>query len=99
MDAPEVPGSTPVIAFGDLTTARVASLRLNPSRLEFLSSTGTLIHANRRFETLPSLGVTRQLTVRRRWNDTSVGRGAAIMAVLAAAAVLTAGWTFSRSAA
>jgi hypothetical protein len=53
-----VPGSTPVIAFGDPTVARVATLGLNPSRLEFLSRSGVLLHADRRLETLRSLGVT-----------------------------------------
>jgi hypothetical protein len=53
-----VPGSTPVIAFGDPTAARVATLGLNPSRVEFLSRGGVLLHADRRLETVRSLGVT-----------------------------------------
>jgi len=52
-----VPGSTPVIAFGNPTTARVATLGLNPSRVEFLSPSGALMDADRRLETLPALGV------------------------------------------
>ncbi len=35
LDACIVPGSTPVISFGEATTARVATLGLNPSRREF----------------------------------------------------------------
>jgi len=56
-DAAVVPGSTPVIAFGDPNTSRVATLGLNPSRAEFLSPAGKLLDGDRRFETLPSLGV------------------------------------------
>jgi hypothetical protein len=52
-----VPGSTPVIAFGDPNASRVATLGLNPSRAEFLSPAGRLLDDDRRFETLPSLGV------------------------------------------
>jgi len=73
----------------------VASLDLNLARLELLFSTGTLHHANRGFETLPSLGVTGQLTARRRWHDISV----VTIAVLTAAAVLKAARAFSRAVA
>lgn len=53
---PVVPGSTPVPAFGDFTTARVATLGLNPSRAEFLSRSGELLAgAEARFVTLPAL--------------------------------------------
>ncbi len=53
-----VPGSTPVVAFGDPRTARVATLGLNPSRLEFLDRQGRELDGTaRRFETLDSLGV------------------------------------------
>ncbi len=55
-DAAVVPGSTPVIAFGDPNTSRVATLGLNPSRAEFLSRAGRLLDSDRRFETLTSLG-------------------------------------------
>lgn len=55
---PVVPGSTPVISFGNFLTARVATLGLNPSSREFLDSkdlelTGPL----RRLATSTSLGI------------------------------------------
>jgi hypothetical protein len=54
-----VPGSTPVIAFGECQ-ARVATLGLNPSRQEFLATNGRELSGDdRRFETLLSLGVTK----------------------------------------
>lgn len=56
-DSAVVPRSTPVIAFGDPNTSRVATLGLNPSWAEFLSPAGKLLAADRRFETLDSLGV------------------------------------------
>jgi hypothetical protein len=52
-----VPGSTPVVAFGDPSRARVATLGLNPSRIEFQVDGVELDGAKRRFETLRSLGV------------------------------------------
>lgn len=52
-----VPGSTPVIAFGDPASSRVATLGLNPSRLEFLTRSGQLLTLERRFETLEALGI------------------------------------------
>jgi hypothetical protein len=55
---PVVPGSTPVVAFGDPTVARAATLGLNPSRQEFLDPNGAELDGpRRRFETLASLGV------------------------------------------
>jgi len=54
-----VPQSTPVPAFGDPTLAGMATLGLNPSRIEFLGSDGLeLIEDKRRLESLTSLGVT-----------------------------------------
>ena len=51
-------GSTPVIAFGNAQTSRVATLGLNPSKLEFLDRDGTeLTGAKRRLETFNSLGI------------------------------------------
>ena len=51
-----VPGSTPVIAFGDPRKARVATLGFNPSRVEFLSNSGRELDGpDRRLETLRSL--------------------------------------------
>jgi hypothetical protein len=53
-----VPGSTPVIAFGNFAEAEVATLGLNPSRQEFLNRRGQMLEgSSRRFETFPSLGV------------------------------------------
>lgn len=53
-----VSGSTPVIAFGNAQIARIATLGLNPSKLEFLDEHGIeLTGSNRRLETLKSLGI------------------------------------------
>lgn len=53
-----VPGSTPVVAFGNARVATVATLGLNPSRVEFLDRAGNeLPEPRRRLETLRSLGV------------------------------------------
>ena len=58
-----VPGSTPVVAFGNARTATVATLGLNPSRLEFLNDSGNeLAGSDRRLATHRSLGVS-NLTV------------------------------------
>ena len=52
-----VPGSTPVPSFGDATAARVATLGINPSRLEFVDKTGTLLRGDAaRFVSLAALG-------------------------------------------
>ena len=57
-DAPVVPGSTPVVAFGDPRTAWAATLGLNPSKVEFLDRDGRLLaDSNRRLETHASLGI------------------------------------------
>lgn len=54
---PVVRHSTPVVAFGDPTLARVATLGINPSRLEFVHrKSGALLDGDRRLATLPSLG-------------------------------------------
>lgn len=53
-----VEGSTPVIAFGEFPSARIATLGLNPSRQEFQSQIGIELAGDiRRFETHRSLGV------------------------------------------
>src|SRR5215831_8468276 len=53
-----VPLSTPVVAFGNPGSARVATLGLNPSRQEFLDTFGRELDGRqRRFETLASLRV------------------------------------------
>jgi hypothetical protein len=52
-------GSTPVVSFGNSRSATVATLGLNPSRLEFLDRRGTeLIDSSRRLSTHRSLGIT-----------------------------------------
>ena len=53
-----IEGSTPVVAFGNSRKARVATLGLNPSRLEFQDNSGKeLTGASRRLATHKSLGV------------------------------------------
>ena len=53
-----IPWSSPVLSFGDLSTARVATLGLNPSNREFVDGDGKeLDGASRRFHTLTSLGL------------------------------------------
>jgi hypothetical protein len=53
---PIVPGSTPVIAFGDARKARVATLGWNPSKQEFLAADGReIVGKQRRLETLASV--------------------------------------------
>lgn len=53
-----IPGSTPVVAFGDACTARVATLGLNPSGIEFVDKKeGFLEGGKRRLATHNSLGL------------------------------------------
>jgi hypothetical protein len=52
-----LPGSTPVVAFGDPRSSPVATLGLNPSRIEFEEDGVELDGHLRRFETLHSLGI------------------------------------------
>jgi hypothetical protein len=52
-----VSGSTPVVAFGDPSSATVATLGLNPSRVEFIDSGQLLGGQQRRLASLGSLGV------------------------------------------
>jgi hypothetical protein len=54
-----LPGSTPVVAFGNPGRSAVATLGLNPSRIEFQENGVELDGRLRRFETLGSLGVER----------------------------------------
>jgi hypothetical protein len=56
--APVVPGSTPVVAFGDPSVAEVATLGINPSRVEFVEHGSLLSGELRRLSTLDSLGAT-----------------------------------------
>jgi hypothetical protein len=52
-----LPGSLPVVSFGDPNTATVATLSLNPSWLEFQSASGAwLLGGRRRLASLVSLG-------------------------------------------
>lgn len=54
-----VPNSTPVLSFGDPTTARIATLGINPSRLEFVDNNGAELNGKeRRLHSLRSLGRT-----------------------------------------
>jgi len=53
---PVVPGSTPVVSFGDANHAAVATLGINPSANEFLDGSQLLEGAHRRLATLSSLG-------------------------------------------
>lgn len=55
-----VPGSTPVVAFGDPARAQIATLGINPSRREFTDEQGRMLTgAQRRLATLTSLGAER----------------------------------------
>lgn len=59
-----VPGSLPVLFFGDLLRATVATVGLNPSKLEYLDKSGEELQGrSRRFETLKSLGATSRETL------------------------------------
>lgn len=56
-DSHVVPGSTPVVSFGDVRIATIATLGLNPSRVEFLDRSGDeLRDPSRRLATHRSLG-------------------------------------------
>lgn len=58
-DSHVVVGSTPVVSFGNSQTSRVATLGLNPSKIEFLDRWGELLRGSeRRLATQESLGVT-----------------------------------------
>jgi hypothetical protein len=62
-EATVIPWSCPIPSFGDLSTARVATLGLNPSNREFLDSSGKELEGPaRRFHTLRSLRLVR-------WSD------------------------------
>jgi hypothetical protein len=53
-----IPWSCPIPSFGDIFSAKVATLGLNPSNREFVDETGSeLIGVARRFHTLRSLGL------------------------------------------
>ncbi len=52
-----VPGSTPVVAFGDPQSAEIATLGINPSWAEFCAGDELLTGARRRLADAPSLGL------------------------------------------
>jgi uracil-DNA glycosylase len=59
-----VPGSLPVLFFGDLPAASIATVGLNPSKQEYLDRLGGQLEGpGRRFETLESLGATSRETL------------------------------------
>lgn len=55
----KIPGSTPVVSFGDFTKAKVSTLSLNPSSAEFLNTkSGALLSADqKRFVDFETLGI------------------------------------------
>ena len=58
-----IPGSTPVLSLGDAHRATVATLGLNPSRVEFLGQDGhELTGESRRLATHTSLGASDLIT-------------------------------------
>jgi hypothetical protein len=66
LDGEVIPWSSPVPAFGNLATARIATLGINPSNREFVDQNGKeLDGAMRRFPTLRSLGL-------HSWRDATV---------------------------
>jgi hypothetical protein len=53
-----IPWSSPILSFGDLESARIATIGLNPSDREFIDASGKELEGhNRRFHTLKSLGL------------------------------------------
>lgn len=65
-DAAVIPWSCPVPSFGDSSSARVATLGINPSNREFVDHSGVELDGPfRRFHTLKSLGLAR-------WSDATV---------------------------
>lgn len=56
-DSHVVPGSTPVVSFGNASTATAATLGLNPSRVEFYRNGHELVGESRRLATHRSLGM------------------------------------------
>ena len=65
--------SLPVLFFGDLLTARLATVGLNPSHQEYLDRDGaTLVGARQRFATLDSLGADERASLSDRQCDTAI---------------------------
>ena len=74
-DCSVVPGSLPVVAQGDPITARVATLSVNPSKLELTTPKGTwLAPEYRRVESLRSLQVEDAATLTDQQVDATVAR-------------------------
>lgn len=70
-----VPGSLPVLFFGDVFAATVATIGINPSRQKYLSPEGNeLTGPLRRFETLRSLDATKRSSLEIRQADIAVQR-------------------------
>lgn len=55
-----ISGSTPVISFGDFTTAKIATLGINPSSKEFLSGKNFLKKGKKRLADYESLGISKK---------------------------------------
>jgi len=55
-----IPGSTPVISFGDFTKAKLVSLSINPSSKEFLKGKNLLPLSQKRLVDYESLGISTQ---------------------------------------
>jgi hypothetical protein len=65
--AATVPSSLPILFFGNMAEAHIATIGLNPSRQEYLSSAGAeLDGAARRFETVGSLGIASRASIKPR---------------------------------
>lgn len=70
-----VPGSLPVLFFGDLMSARLATVGLNPSRQEFLSPKSVELEGPlRRFETLGSLGASSRAALSAEQSERAIRR-------------------------
>jgi len=70
-----VPGSLPVLFFGDAFVARIATIGINPSRQEYLSRNGDELEGpRRRFETLRSLGALSRSSLDDRQANTAIER-------------------------
>lgn len=76
-ECPVVPGSVPVVAFGDPTRAEVATLGINPSAREFVEDSLPLTGDRRRLATLDALGAVD-------CGDLTAGQVAAVVADCAA---------------
>lgn len=77
-----VPGSTPVISFGDVTRASVATLGINPSKAEFLDRQGNMLRGgDRRLATLESLGASHGQSLTREQGAQVVGDSNAYFSV------------------